>query len=101
MTPIAMNLLFHPNPRGVFDVYLGGGAAYVRFSDLGRIRGGSERIPDQVTWNAEIGLDIKFGDGRFGLNLNGSYLDARASEGYSREIDVLPFNLGATLSCHW
>src|SRR5262249_31754918 len=79
-TPLYANLLFHPAPLSHTDFYIGGGFAYVLYSDVtieNDFGPGGRKVldvDDDQTWNAQLGVDFRFGDSPFGLNIDAKYI---------------------------
>lgn len=105
--PFTANLLFHPNAKAPVDFYIGGGFAYVAFSDLRvkpPLRGvlGEDQIglDKDKTFNVQTGVNIKFGDSHAGLNFDAKYIKATADADVG-EFKVDPIHLGAALLIRW
>lgn len=106
MTPLTANLLFHPAPLSHTDFYIGGGFAYVMYDkiDIEDEFGPGGRtqldLDDDPTWNAELGLDIRFGDSIFGLNLDAKYIKT-AGDSELGALDINPLIGSAALAIRW
>ena len=93
--PLYANVLIHPVDRtDSVDWYIGGGFAYVIYDSLdlsSEFGGGSRALGNDPTWTLRTGLDFKFGDGSWALNVDAQYL-ASSVEGMS--IDPINFGVG-------
>lgn len=104
--PLTANILFHPAPLSHVDFYVGGGFAYVMFDDMDIDNdfgpGGRDTldIDDDKTWNAQIGVDFRFGDSAFGLNLDAKYIQM-SGDSELGDIEVDPLIAGAALAIRW
>jgi len=105
-TPITANILFHPAPLSHVDFYIGGGFAYVMFDDIhieNDFGGGGRdtlEIDDDTTWNAQLGVDFRFGDSPFGLNLDAKYIKM-SGDSELGDLKVDPLIAGAALAIRW
>ena len=79
MTPVTAALQFHVAPRGVADVYAGGGAAYAAFKSATNGRAfdlfGYQSLDfgNKVGWLVNGGTNLRFGR-RWGLNFDAKYM---------------------------
>lgn len=105
-TPLTVNLLFHPAPLSHTDFYIGGGFAYVLNkkidieNDFGPGGRNALDVDDDKTWNAQLGVDFRFGDSNFGLNLDAKYIKQSADSELG-DIQVDPLIGGAALAIRW
>lgn len=101
--PFYANLLFHPISRtSMIDWYIGPGFSYLNWQDVEYDNAPSSSVDDELTWNARTGIDIKFGEGRFGINLDVQYTHAVAGNGlqyfdgngdfHTKDFKVEPYN---------
>jgi outer membrane protein W len=95
--PLYANVLIHPVERSdSVDWYFGGGFAYVIYDSLkleSAYGGGNRALDNDPTWTIRTGLDFKFGDGAWALNVDAQYF-ASSVEG----IKVDPVNFGVGLA---
>ena len=90
--PLSANLLFHPIRNKNVDWYIGPGVSYVQYDDAdveSRFGGGKVKSSNDTALGVQTGLDIKFGDGVWGLNLDLQYIRTSADD-----LDVDPINFG-------
>jgi len=105
-TPITANIMFHPAPLSHVDFYVGGGFAYVMYdkisikNDFGPGGRTELDVDDDQTWNAQLGVDFRFGDSPFGLNLDAKYIKT-SGDSELGAIDVNPLIAGAALAIRW
>lgn len=80
--PVTAVLQYHFNPDGPFDLYIGGGVAYVLVDDIkGNVdQAGFERIEieEDAGFAVNIGLNYWFGNA-FGLNIDAKYVPLESS----------------------
>ena len=114
MIPLTGVLQWHFVPSGFIDPYIGGGAAYVLFDNLGGIQDvGNVHVnqinfKDDVGFVANAGLGINFSP-RWGLVLDGKYVPLKSSAtavfvtgpNQSQKIDINPVIFSAGLSLHF
>lgn len=104
LTPITAALQFHlAPPASRFDVYAGGGAAYVLTDDLNSsdldLSGiGTVHIEDGATWMANAGATFNIGP-RFGVGVDAKYIpfrpDSTVDAPESLHLDLKPLVLSA------
>jgi outer membrane protein W len=109
LTPITLALQFHLAPSSRFDVYAGGGAAYVLTDDLSSsdldLAGiGTVRVDDGVTWMANAGATIGLGE-RWGIGVDAKYIafrpDSAADGGEPTRLDLKPLVVSAGVRIRW
>jgi outer membrane protein W len=111
MMPVTASLQWHFMPMSPLDVYIGGGAGWVRFSDL---KGSSDladldidrvRFKSRTAAMAQAGLTLGSWRG-LGLNVDAKYIDAKTkstatftdgSKSTERELKVAPWLWSAGL----
>ncbi|MEM9598147.1 MAG: OmpW family outer membrane protein [Acidobacteriota bacterium] len=117
LTALTAGLNFHLKPGRNVDLYFGPLLAYIDFGDIQvtdqRLIDGvvdSElstegESTDEFAWGAQIGADIGFSDGPWGLNLSAKYLDSsfdvspkNIQDAPSTEIEFDPWILGMGFS---
>lgn len=106
--PITGNLLIHPiPPDSAFDIYFGAGVAYVLYQDVdvdpafrGLLGENSVATDDDLTWGAQAGMNIKFGDSHLGLGIDAKYVST-SLEDELKNIDLNPIQYGVGLLIHW
>jgi outer membrane protein W len=90
--PISVMLLFHPLKRDAkIDWYIGPGIAYVLYDDFQPEREFAEAsttIDDQATFTLRTGLDFKFGNGNWALNVDVQYF-------YTAAQNALQYSIGS------
>jgi outer membrane protein W len=96
VTPITASLLYHFNPRGKADFFLGGGAAYVHYGDFELSvpftdpdDNNSFAVKSDLTYTLQAGLDLKLND-RWGLTGNVQWIDTDAEFADDEDGDKLP-----------
>ena len=96
VTPLTASLLYHFNPGGRADFFLGGGAAYVDFGDFELSAPVSDPDDDtsfavdtDLTYTLQAGLDLSLGD-RWGLTGNVQWIDTDIQFADDQEDDELP-----------
>ncbi len=77
--PAYAGILFHPLGRGkTVDWYIGPQFAYMNYGDVDAEEGGKAAVDDDFTWAMRTGVDVMFGDGKIGLNLDIQYYQTSA-----------------------
>lgn len=105
-TPLTANILFHPAPLSHVDFYVGGGFAYVMFDKIELnndiTAGGRDSldIDDDKTWNAQLGVDFRFGDSPFGINLDLKYIQM-SGDSELGDIEVDPLIASGGIAIRW
>jgi outer membrane protein len=96
VTPVTASLLYHFQPRGRVDFFLGGGAAYVDYGDFELTLPVSDpedpssfAVKSDLTYTLQAGLDLKLND-RWGLTGNVQWIDTDAQFADDEEEDELP-----------
>lgn len=111
MMPVTGSLQFHLAPISLFDLYLGGGAAWVRLSDLKGSPDLSDLDVDRVRFDHRTGpmgqAGLTFGSWRgVGLNIDAKYIDVKTrsqatftdgTTSNKREINLSPWLWSAGL----
>jgi outer membrane protein W len=98
ITPITASLLYHFNPRGKADFFLGGGAAYVDYGDFELTFAGldpdddnSFSVEPDLTYTLQAGLDVKLTD-RWAVTGNVQWIDTDAEFDDEDGGDSLPIS---------
>ncbi|HEV7923075.1 MAG TPA: OmpW family outer membrane protein [Thermoanaerobaculia bacterium] len=103
LTPITAALQFHLARSSRFDVYAGGGAAYVLTDDLSSsdldLSGiGTVHVEDGATWMANAGATFGFSE-RWGVAVDAKYIafrpDSTVDAPESMRLDLKPLVLSA------
>ncbi|MBW3564041.1 MAG: outer membrane beta-barrel protein [Acidobacteria bacterium] len=107
--PVTAVLQYHFNPDGPFDLYIGGGVAYVLVDDVegdNVDQAGFDRIAidEDAGFAANIGLNYWFGN-TFGLNIDAKYVPLESSANVifgsgttTDEININPLLLSGGIS---
>lgn len=98
VTPITASLLYHFNPQGKADFFLGGGAAYVHYGDF-ELRtpfadpddNNSFAVESDLTYTLQAGLDLKLND-LWGVTGNVQWIDTDAEFADDEDGDKLPIS---------
>jgi outer membrane protein len=86
--PIAVNLNFHFFPDKIFDLYVGGGFAYVNVGDVD-FQGTDVDVDSESTFDVQVGFDINLGD-HFAIVLGVRYYDLTVDGSGGEELEVNP-----------
>ncbi len=106
LTSITLGFNFHLTPDKAVDLYLGPLLAYMTYDDHRFVAQVGDATlsadlssSDNFTAGAQIGADIRFGDGPWSLNLTARYIDSSldlitGDDRVTRELDFDPLILG-------
>lgn len=110
MIPITATLQYHFNPDGRFDPYVGLGAAYVLFDEVGGLSDVGGVNVDAIDFDDDVGLVVNAGltfdiTPTFALYVDGKYVPVSSSAtarfatgpGTSTDIDINPLIISAGL----
>jgi len=86
--PIAANLNFHLFPDKFFDLYFGGGFAYVNVGDV-EVSGSSIDVDSEATFDLQVGVDFNLGD-HFAIVLGVRYYDLTVEDNTGEELEINP-----------
>lgn len=104
--PILAGVNFHLVDSNSFDVYIGPRVAFVNFGDFDLNIDGQNTafdVADEFAWGATAGLNYRFGESRWSIVVEATYLDVdmeitntNTNEVSVNSFDPLMVNLGAS-----